>query len=100
MTVHDDSCDDCHAVTPDLYQTVYGSLICQECRDEYYIKCSECGALVVEEDAVDMENDERDVLCPVCIDRYEFCKSCGKPVVKESIGATGACDECESELSR
>ena len=81
--------------------------ICDDCFDDYYIKCNDCGEVVDKEDAYYI-TDIGEYVCENCIDNYAQCEDCGDYVsdwryvnnygnVCENCyynGNYGECDDC------
>ena len=61
------SCAECGAFTLDAIQ-VFGDSYCEECFNQLYTQCDECGATIDRRDAF---RDDEDVLCEECFDDRE-----------------------------
>ena len=76
--VPDLTCDHCGVVIEDEeFDFVDGRIICQECLDEHYTRCSDCNALTLVDGAhVDQRGD---CICDECFnDHYFVCHACGE----------------------
>lgn len=84
--------------------------VCDDCFDDYYIKCADCGEVVLIEDAYHIE-DTDEYVCDDCIDNYTCCERCGEYFSDDSLryiehygsvcdscydnGDFGQCDDCD-----
>lgn len=66
--------------------------ICQECFEDTWEVCSDCGEYV-ERDDVQWAND--DVLCQGCYDEnYFYCEACDRTYHNDNYGGDGYCENC------
>ena len=73
-------CKDCGKfVSAKDGEIVDGEFICNECLNENYIKCADCGEYHKEDDMYYIEDTQEEV-CNDCYENngYFYCKDCGK----------------------
>ena len=91
-------CDEYHR-GESTYIRGYG-YVCEDCRNEYFYYCEECGGYVRESDAYWVESEQRYV-CDDCIDRYYTrCEDCGEYERTEDMyeyGEDMLCESCYEE---
>jgi hypothetical protein len=71
-------CESCnrHLHEDDVYYSPYGEPYCENCFDEYYIRCYRCGETYRHDDITYVESTGQD-LCEHCLERnYSYCNSC------------------------
>lgn len=86
----------------DLTPTANGDYVCESCRDDYYVSCSECGEYVDVDDEVFLEDGDRWV-CVDCLeysDKYFQCSDCDQWFMKrytdcyETVDGRTICEDC------
>ena len=86
-------CDD-HAYWIDSL----GKYVCEECFEENYVVCDECGERIHKDDA-HLYNDE--IYCDGCYDsKFEECYECGETFEKDDMNIVNDewyCDDCSEE---
>ena len=60
-----------------IYIEEYDKYVCQECFEEHYVECEDCGRIVHEDDIHNVEGGDRSV-CDSCFDNYYYCADCGE----------------------
>lgn len=76
--------------------------VCEDCLDEYFYKCEDCGEYVHRDDVVRLSVDgwERD-LCESCADDYMECDKCGEYFHSDDLtnhNGNWYCDDCLEEV--
>lgn len=98
-------CFDCERWVPEdeIYYTSDGDPICQECYDEGYFTCEECGEIHSMDDmiAVNRNYSDETYVCEDCADRnYYRCDDCGEWVSSRHVyydSNLTICDECADD---
>jgi hypothetical protein len=75
-------------------------LVCETCREEYYVRCQRCGNYVHEDNT--KEGLDGNTYCESCFDsRYVVCSNCDTVMDRDdafSYGGSAYCNECRDEL--
>lgn len=96
-------CDECGEwmSADDLLETADGTHICQNCYDNYYFTCDDCGKIyhVDFEVLVNRRTLDEGVVCETCADRfYNHCDDCGEYFDDDhghtDRNGTAVCDNC------
>ncbi len=78
-----DCCGEWHKADS-LIETDNGDRICEECKDEHYFYCEDCGALELWDDAVSVHTRYGEIyVCERCSDDYPCCMDCGERYIPE-----------------
>jgi len=87
-------CEHCNELTP---KTELGDNddYCEECRQEHYDSCSDCGGVISREDAT--SNEDGDTFCDRCYSRtYTTCAGCESELRYNDCVDRHGCNYCES----
>jgi hypothetical protein len=98
-------CDECGEWVPEdeSYTTADGDTICEECYEEDYGTCEDCGEIVRLDDLtrVNPETREESWVCEDCLGRYTRCDDCGEYFSGDHIWAEdddrAICDRCSDD---
>ncbi len=86
-----DECEDVNLVYNRNSQIIY---VCDNCQNEYYTPCADCGAYHPDEHMT--ETDDGSYVCQACLDEhYTRCQHCGKYCRTEDI-KNGSCSACKT----
>lgn len=73
-------CKNCNNVIEGEFVEVDGEYVCQDCFDEYYFYCEDCGRIEELDYGYWIEGDEK-MICSDCADNnYHTCEDCGRLV--------------------
>ena len=101
-------CADCEEWVPEdeIYYTHDGDPICQDCYDDNYFTCEECGEIHNVDDMVAVNRNYSDE-CYVCEDcaenDYYRCDACGEYVSRRHLTYDGnltICDDCSDNYTQ
>ena len=81
------TCDDCEQIWANghSHETENGKTVCDKCREENYVRCSQCGAIVHKDDVY---SDNHGYYCEQCyFDTHSLCDHCGESVHEDDLEA-------------
>lgn len=97
-------CDRCgEFFVGEVTRTTDGHYVCDNCLDEYYRMCYECGEYY-RRHAVNYVDSVEDYVCDDCLaERYSSCDACGEPFRSEDLtehNGRWLCDDCLEEEAK
>lgn len=89
-------CRDCGQVIEGDFVEIDGEYVCQECFDEQYFYCEDCGKLELQDDGYWIEDREKMVCGDCCSRNYYHCEDCGDYVYNATYinGYGYVCEHC------
>lgn len=95
-------CVSCGDWTDGEYEDNEGSPLCENCFEDKYVPCSECGEIVPIEDCTTVDGE---YVCQSCInDHYYQCEECGRYVHEDNMFYDNydrcLCEDCYEESSK
>lgn len=92
----------CHcgdSIENDSYETVDNEIICQDCADDFCVRCHDCGDLIY---STEDYGDDNISLCQSCYDdEYTRCEHCNRLIHNDNSYEYGDyyyCHECYDEV--
>ena len=80
-----------------IYIEEYDRYVCQDCYDDNYCTCDDCGRVISNDDCNNVEGGSRCV-CDSCFDNYYYCEDCGEyydyDCMHEDENGNWYCDDC------
>lgn len=92
-------CSKCGQVIDyDDYKISEGEYVCQDCFDEYYFYCDDCGKVEERDNSYYVEDEDK-LVCDECIQNYCLCEDCGN-YFRDTIYVNGVGEVCRNCFDR
>jgi hypothetical protein len=92
-------CDEAYLYSEGHHVPNFG-YVCGYCYENNFIRCEDCGKLVVDSQAVYIE-DKDIYVCEECAEeKYECCTKCGNWYIKGSLNENHMCKHCVEYIAK